>query len=315
MSALPREVFFEVMRNSFRITYKELCDAILSNEPIGGLSAKERGRDAARRNREFIHVAPGADDTCWQLAETSEYMPNLFNRLSNIVGEDELVPHLIDVLSGEGAEALRTSLDACGLDGSIYTNVVNYILDGSQSDWTTAALLLHLFIATAISGDPEKSAREVINKAYSIDYDNMSTATPPVQPYEAPQIDEDRLALMRLIGNVLLPSRTYPLSCEPEGTEVGSILLASNCITDVERGVSRTHLHIWRDEKGQWWCKGLLSRNGTTLYDRINDVLTVVEPPRDERPSDYEPRAYPLKLGDILTLAGNTEFIVVSIPA
>lgn len=315
MSALPREVFFEVMRNSFHITYKELCDAILSNEPIGGLSARERGRDAARRNREFIHVAPGSDDTCWQLAEPSEYMMNLYDRLSSINGADELIPLLIDVLSGEGADALRTSLDACGLDASIYTNVVNYILDGEQSDKTTAALLLHLFIATAISGNPEESAKEVITKAYSIDYDNMATSTPPVQPYDAPQVDEDVYALMRLIGNVLLPSRTYPLSCEPKGTEVGSILLTSSCITDVERGVSRAHLRIWRDQDGQWWCKGLLSRNGTTLYDRINDVLTVVEPPRDERPSDYEPKAYPIKLGDILTLAGTTEFIIVSIPA
>ena len=315
MPALPREVFFEVMRSSFHITYKELCDAILSNEPIGGLSPRERGRDAARRNREFIHVAPGADDTCWQLAEPKPYTRNLYDRLCAILGEETLIPRIIDVLSGSGAEALRTSLDACGLDGSIYSNLVNYILNGQQSNKTTAALLLHLFIATAISGNPEKSAREVIDTAYSLDYDTMITSTPPVHPYDAPQVDKECLALMRICGTALFPSRTYPLSCEPEGTEVGSILLTPNCITDVEPGVSRTHLHIWRDGEGQWWCKGLLSRNGTTLYDRINDVLTVIEPPRDERPADYEPKAFPIKLGDIITLAGNTEFIIVSIPA
>ena len=313
MPALPREVYFEVMRNSFRITYKEICDAILSDESIGGLSAKERGRDAARRNREFIHVAPGTDDTCWQLADSQDYVPELFGRLESILGKDEFVPILIDVLSDSGAEALRASLDACGLDGSIYSNLVNYILEGEQSERTTAALLLHLFTSTAISGDPDASAREVIDKAYSIEYDNMVTATPPIQECDVPQADMPRLALMRCIGTALFPSRTYPLSEDPDGTEIGSILLSSSCITDVERGVSRRHLHIWRDEDGQWWCKGELSLNGTVLLDRHTGEHIVVEPPRDERPVDFVPKAFPIKLSDGLILAGNTEFIVVSV--
>ena len=315
MAGFPREVFFEVMRNSFRVTFKEVCDAILSNELIGGLSAKERGRDAARRNREFIHVPPGNDDTCWQICEPRDYVTNLYNLLESTLGKQEVIPRIIDVLSGSGADALRMSLDACGLDGSIYSNLVNYVLDGAQSDRTTALLLLHLFVSTAISGNPDESARELIDTAHSLKFDNMTTATPPVQDCEIPSVEKERFALMRICGTALFPSRTYPLSCEPEGTEVGSILLTSSCITDVERGVSRTHLHIWRDEDGTWWCKGLLSLNGTTLFDKINDTLTVIEPPRDERAPDYEPKAFPLKLGDIITLGGTTEFIVVSVGA
>lgn len=313
MSALPREVFFEVMRSTFRITYKEICDAILSDEPIGGLSAKERGRDAARRNREFIHVAPGVDDTCWQLAPVSEAIPNLYHRIAAIIGEQETVSTIIDVLAGSGAEALRASLDDCGLDGSIYSNLISYILDGAQTEETTAKLLLHLYVVTAISGDPKASAREVIGKAYNIDYDDMTTATPPIRECEVPQEGRKRFALMRCLGKTVFPDRTYLLSEGPEGTEVGSIPLLSNCITDVERGVSRRHLRIWRDENGQWWCKGMLSLNGTVLADISTGTDVVIEPPRDERFADYKPLAHPLNVANKLILAGNTEFLVVAV--
>ena len=316
MTALPREVFFEVMRNSFRITYKEVCDAILSEEPIGGLSAKERGRDAARRNREFIHVGPGTDDACWQLTSPDSYTNDLLDRIIRIVGEQEGIATIIDVLSGDGADALRTSLDACGLDGSAYSNLVTLIMDGEQSDSTTAYLLLRLFVGTAISGRPAESAQEVINTAKRIENDTMVTGTPPIQDCEVQlPCDESRYALTRCVGKVLYPSRTYLISPDSDGTHIGSIAYTPNYITDVERGVSRNHLHIWCDDDGQLWCKGMLSRNGTVKYDRTTGQRIVIEPPCDERPDDYEPQAYPLNLADSLILAGNTEFIVIAINA
>ena len=313
MSALPREVLFEVMRTSFRITYKELCEIILSDEPIGGLSPKERGRDAARRNREFIHVMPADDDRYWMLAPHMEYVMALYDRIVFAKGREAGEAAIIETLSGSGACALRASLDACGLDGSIYSNIVNYICDGAQADRISACLLLHLFVATAVSCKPDQSAQEVINTAYSIEDDSVYTNTPPIQTCEAPAQPEGHLALMRCAGKALFPSRTYPLSCDEEGTEVGSVVISTNCITDVERGVSRDHLHIWRDKDGQWWCRGMLSLNGTVLFDISTGETTVVEPPRSERGDGYEPKAFPLKPADKLILAGNTEFIVVSI--
>lgn len=315
MPALPREVLFEVMRSSFHITYRELCDIILSDKPIGGLSPRERGRDAARRNREFVHVAPGADDAYWQLAPNKEYMKNLYDRILEKAGpETETVNDLIiDVLSNSGASELRASLDACNLDGSIYTNIVNYILDGYQNSLMTACMLLHLFVATAISGNPAQAAQEVVHTIYGIKDASFHTETPPIQECAPPPKPKQHYALMRIAGMTLFPSRTYPLSIGPDGTEVGSILLAPGCITDVERGVSRKHLHIWRDESGNWWCKGMKSLNGTMLFDRFNKTYTVIEPPRNERPADYEPEAFPLHLADTLILAGNTEFFVVAI--
>ena len=315
MPLLPHEVLFEVMRSSFRITYRDLCELILSDKPIGGLSPRERGRDAARRNREFVHVAPGADDAYWKLAPHEEYVANLFDRIVDSFGKDEGVALIIEVLSASGAGMLRESLDACKLDGSIYSNIINYILDGFQADNITACMLLHLFVATSVSGKPDQSAQEVIRTAYSLNDDTVRTATPPIHACESISQPKQNLALMRCAGTALYPTRTYLLSSEPGGTDVGSIVLSPGCITDVERGVSRAHLHIWRDEKGTWWCKGLLSLNGSVLVDGGIHEHIVIEPPRDERPEDYEPRAYPLRVGDILILAGNTEFIVVSVGA
>ena len=313
MAALPHEVLFEVMRSSFRITYKELCDLILSDEPVGGMSPKERGRDAARRNREFVHAMPPEGDSYWLLAPAIEYIKALYDRVASVMGIKAGEAAIIDVLSHDGADALRASLDACGLDGSIYSNVVNYILDGAQSSFYSACMLLHLFVTTAVSCKPDESAQEVIHTAYSIDNDSMYTKTPPIRECQVPQRPESRLALMRISNMTLFPSRTYPLSIDPAGTDVGSVLLTPNCITDVERGVSRTHLHIWRDEEGQWWCKGMKSTNGTKLFDRFRKSYTVIEPPCDERPEDYEPQTFPLHLADTLILADNTEFFVVSI--
>ena len=313
MPVFPHEVLFEVMRTSLHITYRELCDLILSDEPIGGLSPRERGRDAARRNREFIHVAPGADDAYWKLAPHREYVQNLYERVVADMGTETGEATMIDTLSGSGATALRASLDDCGLDGSIYSNIVNYILDGFQNDKITSCLLLHLFVATAVSGKPDVSAQEVIHTAYSLNDDSIRTATPPIRECAPLSRPAQSLALMRCVGTALYPSRTYLLSPEPEGTDIGSVLLTPGCITDVERGVSRSHLHIWRDDKGMWWCKGRLSLNGSALVDGGIHKRIVIEPPKDERPEGYTPRAYPLRVGDMLILAENTEFIVVSI--
>ena len=313
MAALPHEVLFEVMRSSFRITYKELCGLILSDEPVRGMSPKERGYDAARRNREFVHAMPSEGDSYWLLAPANQYIRALYTRITSVMGTKEGEERIIDVLSNDGASMLRSSLDACGLDGSIYSNVVNYILDGAQSRFYSACMLLHLFVSTAVSCKPDESAQEVIHTAYSVDDDSMRTNTPPIRECEVPPKPNQQLALMRIDGMVLYPSRTYLLSTDPEGTEVGSILVSPNCITDVERGVSRKHLHIWRDEDGSWWCKGMGSLNGTVLEDRLSGTRTVVEPPRDERPDDYEPQAFPLHIADSLILAKNTEFFVVSV--
>lgn len=313
MPALPREVLFEVMRSSLHITYRELCDLILSKEPVGGLSPRERGRDAARRNREFVHVAPGTQDPYWQLAPHREYIQNLYDHVIADMGKEPGENLIIDVLSGCGATALRSALDACGLDGSIYSNIVSYILDGYQNSLITSCLLLHIFVTTAVSGNPAKSAQEVVHTAYSINDASVRTKTPPVQECEPPARPKERLALMRISGITLFPSRTYPLSTSPEGTDVGSVLLTPGCITDVERGVSRSHLHIWRDEEGVWWCKGMRSLNGTKLFDRFRKEYSVIEPPRAERPDDYEPKAFQLHVADTLVLADNTEFFVVSI--
>lgn len=313
MPALPREVLFEVMRSSLHITYRELCDLILSNEPIGGLSPRERGRDAARRNREFVHASPGADDPYWQLAPHREYIKNIYDHIVANMGKERGEATIIDVLSGSGATALRASLDACGLDGSIYSNIVNYICDGFQNSMITSCLLLHIFVSTAVSGNPAQSALEVSHTAYSINDDSIRTKTPPIRECKRPAPPKQHLALMRIFGDALFPSRTYPLSTGPEGTDVGSVLHTPGCITDVERGVSRSHLHIWRDEEGQWWSKGMCSLNGTKLFDRFHNTYSVIEPPRSERPDDYEPKPFPLHLADTLILAENTEFFVVAI--
>ena len=313
MPVLPREVLFEVMRSSFRITFRELCELILSDEPIGGLSPRERGRDAARRNREFVHVAPGADDAYWQLAPQREYVKNLYDAILDRMGAESGEDAIVDVFSGIGAAALRASLDACNLDGSIYTNIVNYILVGHQSSIITSCMLIHLFVATAVSGNPAQAAQEVVHTVYSFNDATIRTETPPIQECETPPLPKQRLALMRISDMTLFPSRTYPLSTEPEGTDVGSVLHTPGCITDVERGVSRRHLHIWRDDEGNWWCKGMHSLNGTKLFDRFRKDYTVIEPARSERPDDYEPRPFPLHLADTLILAEKTEFFVVSI--
>ena len=108
-----------------------------------------------------------------------------------------------------------------------------------QNELHRAQLYFMLFVVTGCTGGPlqgahlvECSVRENLGAVFR---------TPEAAvDLDASDIEEDlTLGLVRIVGSRLKGGSAYRLAATPQGTEIGSLSLAPDAVTDVEADVSR----------------------------------------------------------------------------
>lgn len=293
----PRETLFRVMKRAFGISNKELASIVFSDKPVGGLSPRERAMDPTRRRREFLEATPDELDASWELVAAGGYADGLLARCMKRKTQQEIV----SVLGGDAAAVLRASLDAFDLDGPLFSNMAARV-EGSALPLRERALaLLILFVETAARGRAGEAIRLVMARERLLGGSELNTMG--IQAALSSPAPAARLALMRSVGSMLMPQRTYPLNEGEAGTVLGSMALEPGDVSDVGANVSRRHAHVWLGEDGLWRVRDLGSTNGTAL----------VSGETGER-AQVGKEAVLLGQSDRLILAGTTEFLVVQIP-
>lgn len=312
----PCGVLFETFKNFGRVSYRDLAAVILSDKPIaGGRSPRQRSaEDKSYLSRMVVHSKPG-DLIPSMFADFQESAHTLYSMLRSPARANHAAEEILTCFSGEAAQAMAGACKLYGLDHALYLNTANRIfaLQGvSTAD--RAFLLVLLFLETGCLQDTKSAASDVLQLTERTF--NVAPVTQTAQTYHRSsdgetEAEDVRLALFRVQGS-RLSGRPYVLSTGPKGTEIGYLSTAADSITDVEETVSRHHLLIFRGEDGQWYARGLDSRNGTVLVSGNDRSETVVEPPRDHA-QGFVREDVLVKPGDKLVLARDTVFMVMQI--
>ena len=220
--------------------------------------------------------------------------------------------------SGESAEAIQRALDEYGIDSSVYRNALAHV-GGLELENETdrTALYVMLFLITGCLGDPAEAAREVERFAANrmgAAFRTTEASWDDEKPDEprSEKIDEPLLGLMRIVDGRLKGGSLHRLSTQPDGTEIGALAAGNETITDVDPDVSRHHARIYR-ENGHWYIVGLKSTNGTTIISGGDKLERIVEPPKKDRPRDYQPEPAEILPSDTICLGSSTRFLVMPI--
>lgn len=308
--ATPREVFFSVMSDEWKISNTALADIILSPVSTDGSeqSPREKAKSRSTRSRYVVHVKPGDGIYGWLPRSFDAVVPALMARCKRKGSNQQI----IDFFSGPAEHDMSTSLKEYKLDAALYENAVRDILVSEQiNEADRAEALVRLFTVCGCLGNPQKAVQDALETIRKNTGATLKTQLPSkagLAGAEQQPMKQD-LGLCRFKNGMLL-SNPYRLSRNSEGTEIGSRSMTDHSINDVGEGVSRRHLRIFCDQAGLWWAQGLGSVGGTLLISGDDQSETVVEAPRAERSSDS---SNPVRIlpGDRLILAGTTEFVVV----
>ena len=314
----PISVMFDVFKSFGGVSNRDVAYIILSDKPLaGGRSPRDRiGSDKTFLSRSVVHSMPGElPEAMFANFENSAY--HLLSQMHDQTGSQRTPEDVCACFSGWAAHAMSVSLRTYALDDTVYLNTVRGLSALEEvSAVKRAYLLVLLFLVTGCTQDPRRGAEytlEVASDKYSAHLYTQATQTfPSVEGEAAEEAAEDlRLALFRVVGN-RLRGGPYRLSTDGEGTDIGYLSTSASSITDVEETVSRRHLNIYRAEDGQWYARGLGSRNGTVLISGEDRSETVIEPPRDKA-EGFISRDVRIGPGDRLLLARDTEFMVVQV--
>ena len=311
----PCGVLFETFKNFARISYRDLASVILSDKPIaGGRSPRQRIEDKSYLSRVVVHSKPG-DLIPTMFADFQESAHTLYSMLRSPARSNRTAEQILNCFSGEAAQAMVSACRVYGLDHALYLNTVNrlMLLQGVSTP-DRAFLLVLLFLETGCLQDTKQAASDVLNLSERTF--NAAPVTQTAQSYQRPAdveptVEDVRLALFRVQGT-RLSGKPHVLSTGPKGTEIGYLSTAADSITDVEETVSRHHLLIYRGDDGQWYARGLQSRNGSILVSGNDRSETVIEPPRS-RADGFDREDVLVKPGDKLVLAHDTVFMVMQI--
>lgn len=311
----PREVMFQVLRDRWSISNRDLALAILREESVTqGKSPQELIQVRSSLSRYVVHVQPG-DYTYGWLAPFETSVPKVMGLIKRSNNAHENVD-IIGFLAGPACKMMCDSLEERGLDDSLYANVASRFTDeGNGNPADLAELQVALFVVCGCLGDPVKATEytvEAARRLASAAALRTSLATDAVGDDADDDLDFD-LGMYRCEGDMIV-SQVYRASSDAQGTEIGSMSMTAHSINDVGMGVSRRHARVWRDEQGAWWVEGLGSTNGTVLVSGEDRSRTVVEPPKKER-AGFESKPVNVLPGDKLILAGTTEFVLVALPS
>jgi len=310
MQDKPREVLCATL-NKWDITNADIAGVVLSDSIVkDGRTDRDRAQDKVWVSRNFIHTEPeqyyklsfGAFDAA---ART------LHGRIKQSAKAPGSNDDIVEVLGGPAAEEMRDSMDAWGLDGTAYLNCARRLKGHpTRSAGDTATLLVMLFVMTGCTGDAAGAVREVSRCARQMGSE-MRTRAPrsAASGDDARAAGETSLCLLRLGADGGLIGGPYRL--EPAGTVIGAFPEGASTISDVDEGVSGSHLRIWREGARTWYAQGMGSSFGTVHVCGPTGERTVVEAPRDERAAAGESQPVQVDMGDRLILAKTTVFAVM----
>lgn len=306
----PREVLFDELKEFGNISNHDLAFMLLSSTiNIEGKTPRQRVESKSWLSRYVVHVQPGENAGGW-LAPYDESVPAIVSRCKKAQGRDA-DQALVERFGGSAAASMRAALEAYGRDGAIFSNMVGRILAAHIARTSDSAeLLVRLFVVAGASGNPSIAVGQTLSSARRYLGNTLATAMPTMHEIPDDALHEAMCLGLYRVKNGMMSGKVHRLSLDEDGTEIGALCAAAHAINDVDEGVSRRHLRIWRDEDGAWLAEGLGSRHGTVLVSGEDQSVVVVEPPRSER-DGFESKPVNLLPADRLVLAGVTEFMVV----
>lgn len=310
--ATPREVMFEKVYEHWGVSNKALASAIVLRDSVtSGKSPLELIEVRSSLSRFVVHVGPGENVYGW-IAPYEQSIPRVIALLKRSRRLNDNAS-ILNMMTGECAEAMRASLAEHGGDGALLANVARRIGGGEVANLADAAeTAVALFVVAGCSGDAREAAGYAIDMmkrlAMAAELKTQASLGDEASTFTA---GTTWLGLYRLSAG-RLSGAPFPLNEAPEGTEIGSMSLSQHSINDVGRGVSRRHARIWRDEAGVWWIEDLGSTNGTAVV-RASGQRVVVSHPRVAPGTQAATGRTPIVPGDRIVLANTTEFSVVEL--
>lgn len=329
----PCGVLFEVLKKRGGINYQELASLILSGRPLAdGRSPASRASDRTWVSRFVVHAPVGSLQEKY-FRDFGSAALGIIARLKSNTRRAMTSEQVLDIVRGEGCDAMAAALAACHQDAQLYRNVLDRLLggEGYTVDEHVEAIMV-LFVAAGCSGDARRAAAYTVEYARSIHGSRL--ATTPASMLRgagaggAEHGGEDagaealHLGLLRVVDGYVKGSPHW-IDPAGDGVEIGDLALGPDDVIDVGEGVSARHARVWRGDDGRWYVQGLGSRNGTVLVSGADRSRTVVEAPYGQRSSSTEDYAtaadahqttsQPVELhpGDDLILATDTVFSVI----
>lgn len=313
----PSAVMYADLKAFGGLANKDAARILLSDKPIySGLSPRARIDERTFLSRVVVHVSPSNvnDAIFGDFFQSAQAITSRI--IARYGGDDNAHEQVFQHYSGPAMRELHDSLNAYGLDAKVYANLVRRLAHAAvKSRVDNVSLLVMAFVATGCLCDPGRAAMEVDRVAKRCLAGASAGAVTTTLTGEVPTTTglkgpASRLGLIRVIDGVARPP-IHALSCDEEGTIVGSLASGGNAVNDVGIDVSRRHLRIWSDS-GVWLCQGLGSTNGTVLIGGSDGVERVVEPPKSLRGSETYPPVV-ITDGDMLHLGLTTRFQVMRI--
>lgn len=311
----PSSVMFAVAKEFGKVSNKQLARLVLNTDRRFGddKTLLSRIEEKTFLSREIVHSRPGAIPRSW-LSDLGSAAQSLRSKMAAKLGAgaDEKI---VDELCGPSAERMAQALASYGEDDRLYGNMVSWLMAAELEDLSArASALVMLFVASGCLGDVHEAVR-LTQRFVSHKLGHQLLTEVALEGDAAATEGKKgagfRLALCRQVdGHLRMPS--YPVSMDPEGTEIGLLPTSHDAITDVDSRVSRSHLRVFTDGNA-WFVQGLGSTNGTTLVRAETGEEVVVEPPARAREAGAEPEPVPVYPGDFLVLAGTTRFLVMGI--
>ena len=285
----------------------------------------DRVNSPSQLTRYIVQTAPGEMSRAF-FQDFGQSAPTIMGRIATKMRKDgkttsEANAVIAQRFSGASATAMQQALDAYGIDSSIYRNALAHIAGLQPLSETDRALLyLMLFLVTGCIGDPGEAAQEVerfstnrVGAAFrttEASWDDLGNAN--ARSDAGVSEDMTLLGLMRIVDGKLKGGSLHRLTTDPAGTEMGSLAIGQNAITDVDADVSRHHARIYC-EGGCWYIVGLKSTNGTSIISGGDKLERVVEPPKKDRPRDYVPKPVEIRPSDTICLGVSTRYLVMPI--
>lgn len=307
----PSSVMYAQLKR-LGISNKSAAELLLNTSlSFDGHTLTSRIEDSSQLTRRVVHVNPG-DIPLGMFNNFQLTCPQLYHRImAKLIqrsrGDEEAATReLTDALRGEGAESMLEALEECGVDSSMYRNMLAYIdhADLAQPQ-DRALLLLMLMVVTGCTGRPNTASIIVVEYATNVlgaDFHTAQTIinTPPASAQPASDM---LLGLVRVIdGSIRRNAQMHVLN--PKGTTIGLIPVDRHVVTDVDEDVSRNHARVWR-QGGRWLIQDLGSTNGTRVISGADGTQTQV------LPAPAEP--VELEVTDVVCLGATTRFFVLPI--
>lgn len=308
----PSAVLYAALKEC-GLANREAAMFLLNTElTFDGRRLSERIGESSQLSRRIVHTLPG-EVPASLFGDFTRTCPALEARLlarlgssRRVAGAQQPWQTLEERLVGSYAPAMECALDACGIDASLYHNMVGYI---EQADLPheehRARLHLMMLVITGCLGDPKAASDTVVAYAterLGADFHTAHTITNSDLLDAAPAV-KLQLGLVRVVdGSIKAGSRIWPL--DPAGTHIGLLRDSAADITDVGIDVSRQHARIWREDS-RWLLRDLGSTNGTRLISGATGVETTVGTTPDE--------AVEIAATDTICLGATTRFLVMPV--